>query len=161
MVILAAKHYIAKDMCGNPYSKGVSYVRRTGMAISNMSAKEFSHIFLSPLKQQQLIKSLAKKYSCLVNEIKFGSTRDIYKSRLAKNAITWNYIRVLATRGLREARYTAFNTEDDDESEALIDTIFYISAIRRSLRAVCKSIGLEDETYIVRLSPGQNICQTK
>jgi hypothetical protein len=69
MMILASKHNIAKDMNGNSYSKGVSYVRRTGANIQDVAAKSFSDIVLSSSSRGDVVRKLRREYKRLVTSL--------------------------------------------------------------------------------------------
>ena len=139
-------------MSGNPYSKGVSYVRRIGAEISNVAAKKFSQIILSSNNRQDVIKLLAMAYSSLVALVNSGVSAHIYRIRATKNAITSDFIRVCPTNESGGARYTAFSPdeyENEEESNNVVDKEFYIETINRCLKSICKAIGLPDEQHVI------------
>ncbi len=45
--MIVSKHYIATEISVEVYSKGVSYVRRTGYTLQDMCIKTFSNILLN------------------------------------------------------------------------------------------------------------------
>ena len=148
MVILASKHYIAKDMNGNSYSKGVSYVRRTGAKIQDVAAKSFSDIILSSNSRRDTIERLRREYTRLVTGLSSRNAPEQFKVRATRNGITKDYIKIIPERGnSKSARYAEFE-KVELEGDVNIDVRYYIESIRTCLNSVCKSIGLPDETFI-------------
>jgi hypothetical protein len=62
MMVLASKHYVAKDSSGKLWSKGVSHVTRTGSNIQDIASKRFSNIVLSVSSKGHGIAYLRREY---------------------------------------------------------------------------------------------------
>jgi DNA polymerase elongation subunit (family B) len=148
MMILASKHYIAKDMNGNSYSKGVSYVRRTGAKIQDVAAKSFSDIVLSSSSRADVIARLRREYKRLVTGLSSQNRLDQFRVRATRNGITKDHVRIVPERGnSKSARYAEFEKLELEE-DFDIDIRYYIESIRTCLNSICRSIGLPDETFI-------------
>jgi DNA polymerase elongation subunit (family B) len=116
MMILASKHYIAKDMNGNSYSKGVSYVRRTGAKIQDVAAKSFSDIVLSSSSTKDSIMGLRREYMRLVTGLCTRSALEQFKIRATRNGMTKDHIRIIPERGnSKSARYAEFEKIDNND----------------------------------------------
>jgi hypothetical protein len=148
MVVLSSKHYIARDMSGNPYSKGVSYVRRTGSLVSDLAATQFSGVILGTSSRESAIKNLKSEYWKLINKIKSKRHPEIYRVRATKNAITKDFVRILPRSGVNKgARYAEFEQQQQDEET--LDLEFYKEVVKSCLKSICKCIGLADEKFII------------
>lgn len=145
MRVLASKHNIARDPSAKLYSKGVSYVRRTGGRVQDIASQRFSEIILSTGSTNQAVISLRCEYTRLRTMITQGKYRDLYRVRATKNGRTRDYVRVVPG-GPRDtsARFVAFDAGDLE----IVDSSYYISALQSILRSICKCIGLPDETFV-------------
>jgi DNA polymerase elongation subunit (family B) len=151
MVVLASKHYIARDMSGNPYSKGVSYVRRTGSLVSDLAAKQFSAIILGTSSKTSAIKGLRREYQVLLNNIRSRKYPEIYRVRATKNAVTKDFVRIVPRPGANKgARYAEFEQQDEET----VGLGFYTEVVKSCLRSICKCIGLPDEKFITDYQVG-------
>jgi hypothetical protein len=154
MMILASKHYIAKDMNGNSYSKGVSYVRRTGANIQDVAAKSFSDIVLSSSSRLDVIAKLRREYKRLVTGLSNQNRLDQFTVRATRNGITKDHVQIVPERGNSKSGYAEFEKLELEE-DFDIDIRYYIESIRTCLNSICKSIGLPDETFITHYQNGQ------
>jgi hypothetical protein len=116
MIVLASKHYVAKDHSGRLYSKGVSYVRRTGSVVQNMAAKAFTEVVLSTTLLKEAIRGLKFQYNRIIVQIRSGKHLDLYKIRATRNAITTNFVKIISS-GPRESAstYAQFEGYSDEE----------------------------------------------
>lgn len=140
MIVLASKHFIARDVSTNTHSKGISYVRWTGSEIQDICAKTFSDIILSTSDPELVIRQLRVAYHRVIQSIRSHNHRHLYRIRTTRNMITRDYVRMINA----DDRYVEFEHMDDDT----IDDGYYIDIVRSSLRSICRCIGLSDETFI-------------
>jgi len=147
MAVFASKHYVAKDASGGLYSKGVSYVRRTGARVQDVAAKKFIQIALSTYSLQSVIAALRIEYSRFKTRILSGVYSELYMVRATKSGVTKDYVRIIG-QGPRTlaAKYAEFEDLEQDD----IDEEYYIDILDSCLRSICVCIGLSDETLITR-----------
>ena len=149
MMVLASKHYVARDMNGEFYSKGVSYVRRTGSVVQNTAARAFGSIILSTSSLKDAVQCLRVEYAKIVSQIKSQRDLNLYRVRATRSAVTGDYVKVIPV-GSRElaARYAEFGSYEDEE----LDLEYYIQAVDSCLRSICRCIGLPDEGFVKNYS---------
>jgi hypothetical protein len=143
MIVLASKHYVARDASGKLYSKGVSYVRRTGSMVQNVATKRFANAILSTSSRSRAVSLLRKEYTSLRTSVLNGKYTELYRVRATKNAITKDYIKVLP-HGSRKsaAQYAEFK----DLEKTDVDIDYYLRIIESCLTSMCRCIGLPDRT---------------
>ncbi len=147
MMVLASKHYVAKDRSGKLYSKGVSYVRRTGAEVQNIAMKEFSDVVLSTNNTSAAIHGLRRSYSIIFNKLVSRRYPELFNVRTTRGGVTRNVV-MLTTESARSKAIRHAELSEEDAVEP-INVDYYVKSVRSCLRSVCKCIGLPDEEMIV------------
>jgi DNA polymerase elongation subunit (family B) len=152
MMVFTSKHYVSKDMTGELHSKGVSYVRRTGSSITDIAMRRFIDVALSCELKEDCIESLRREYNRLILSLDTGRDKEVYRVRGTSNGMTRDYVRLNSKlRDERKCKYAEFKEYYSGVEDINVDDMdlnFYSNQVKASLNAVCRCIGLPDESFI-------------
>ena len=138
-MVVSNKHYVGMLRDQSLYTKGMSYIRRSGSTLSSIASEEFVKTVLSTPDINLIrikLSRLCAEYKWKVGSGRYPHLLDINIKYMGKRA---NYIRVVPVLG-GPYRYI----ESSDVTELFnIDKDYYYKNIRTSLETVTKALGVD------------------
>mmetsp|Transcript_2713 Transcript_2713/g.7222 ORF Transcript_2713/g.7222 Transcript_2713/m.7222 type:complete len:926 (+) Transcript_2713:17548-20325(+) len=142
-LIMQKKHYIGLVDTDSTYSKGVSYVRRSGAMLKDEALKLFSNAVLKSKNRDEALRLMTLYYKRLCRCITSASPIKLFYLQLTLQGVSGMYVKV------KHPNFTYMKLSEFQSKFYELDSDYYKNILVRVLDTVCRSIGLEDSNYII------------